>query len=158
VAHVSERKFLGHRLLPGGRLGIAPKSIERAKDRIREITRRNRGVSLGIMLRELNSFLGGWVTYFRYAECQGHLKHLDAWVRRKLRCVRLKQRKRCKSIADYLRELGVPMRRSWALAGSGKGWWRLAGSPPANEAMSLAWFRSQGLLSLTERYLELQNS
>jgi RNA-directed DNA polymerase len=158
VAHVSERKFLGHRLLSGGRLGIAPKSIERAKDRIRELTRRNRGVSLRTMIRELNSFLGGWVTYFRYAECRGHLRRLDEWIRHKVRCVRLKQRKRSKSIADFLRELGVPEWRAWVLAGSGKGWWRLAASPPAYEAMSLAWFKSQGLLSLTERYLELQHT
>jgi RNA-directed DNA polymerase len=158
VAHVSERKFLGHRLLAGGHMGIAPKSLERAKDRIRQITRRNRSVSLRDMIGELNSFLAGWVTYYRYAECRGHLQRMDEWIRRKLRCVRLKQRKRCKSIADFLRELGVPDWRAWILAGSGKGWWRMAGSPSACEAMPLAWFRSQGLLSLTERYTALQHA
>jgi len=158
VAHVSERKFLGYRLLTGGRLGIAPKSLTRAKDRIREITRRNRGVGLRVMLGELNSFLTGWVTYFRYAECHRHLQKMDEWVRRKLRCVRLKQRKRCKSIAEFLRGLGVPEWQAWILAGSGKGWWRMAGSPSACQAMSLAWFRSQGLLSLTERYTTLRHA
>ena len=59
VAHVSERKFLGHRLLAGGRLSIAPQSRERAKDRIREITRRNRGVSIQRMVSELNRFCRG---------------------------------------------------------------------------------------------------
>lgn len=158
VAHVSERKFLGHRLLAGGRMGIAPKSLDRAKDRIREITQRNRGVSLREMIGELNSFLTGWVTYYRYAECRGHLQRMDEWIRRKLRCVRLKQRKRCKSIADFLQELGVPAWRAWILAGSGKGWWRMAGSPSAAEAMTLDWFRSQGLLTLTERYTALQRA
>jgi len=61
VAHVSERKFLGYRLLAGGRLDIAPKSLERAKDRIRQITRRNRGGSLRRMIGGLNSFLTGWL-------------------------------------------------------------------------------------------------
>jgi RNA-directed DNA polymerase len=158
VAHVSERKFLGHRLLSGGRLGVAPKSLERAKDRIRQITRRNRGVSLRAMIGELNSFLAGWVTYFRYAECRGHLQRLDEWIRRKLRCVRLKQRKRRKSIADFLRGLGVPEWRAWILACSGKGWWRMAGTPQASEAMPLAWFQSQGLLSLTARYTALRHA
>jgi RNA-directed DNA polymerase len=152
VGHVSERKFLGYRLLPDGRLGIAPKSLSRAKDRIRQITRRNRGVSLERMIDELNSFLTGWVTYFRYAECRGHLRSLDQWIRRKLRCVRLKQRKRPKSIADYLQSLGVPEWRAWILALSGKGWWRLSGSPQAAEAMPVAWFRNQGLVCLAERY------
>ena len=65
VAHVRERKFLGYRLLAGGRLTIAPQKLARAKERIREITRRNRGIRLGRVISEVNRFLSGWVTYFR---------------------------------------------------------------------------------------------
>jgi RNA-directed DNA polymerase len=157
VAYVSERKFLGYRLLAGGRLTIAPESLERAKDRIREITRRNRGVSLGRMISELNSFLTGWVTYFRYASAKAHLQRLDEWVRRKLRCVRLKQRKRGRSVTAFLINLGVPRMRARSLGGSGRGWWRLAGSPQATEAMTLQWFKDQTLVSLAKRYLELHH-
>ena len=155
VAPVEERKFLGHRLLAGGKLGIAPASLERAKAKIRQITRRNRGVSLDRMIRELNSFLTGWVTYFRHAQCRSHLESLEGWLRRKLRCVRLKQRKRAKSIADFLHSLGVPKPRAWTTAACGKGWWRMALSPAAHEAMTPAWFTTQGLVSMTNRYLEL---
>ena len=56
VAPVGERKFLGYRLDAEGDLGIAPKSLQRAKDRLRQITRRNRGVSLGRMIDEANGF------------------------------------------------------------------------------------------------------
>lgn len=156
VAYVEERQFLGYRLLRGGRLGIAPRSVERAKRRIRAITRRNRGISLAQMIRELNAYVTGWVTYFRYAACKSSLRRLDEWIRRKLRCVRLKQCKRAKSIADFLTHLGVPEWNAWILALSGKGWWRKAGSPSAQHAMNLAWFRSQGLVSLSERYVALQ--
>jgi len=155
VAHVQERKFLGYRLLSGGRLGIAPASLKRVKERIREITRRNRGVSMGTVIRELKEYLTGWVTYFRYAQCLGHLKQLDSWLRRKVRCYRLKQRKRAKPIADFLMDQGVPEWRSWILALSGKGWWRMSGSPQANEAMSIQWFQEVGLINLTSRYLLL---
>ena len=157
VAFVGERKFLGYRLLAGGRLTIAPESLERAKGRIREITRRNRGVSLGRMISELNSFLTGWVTYFRHASAKGHLERMDEWIRRKLRCVRLKQRKRGRSITDFLSSLGVPRQRARSLGGSGRGWWRKAATPQATEAMSLQWFKKQGLVSLTERYLALKH-
>ncbi|HEX2092258.1 MAG TPA: group II intron maturase-specific domain-containing protein [Longimicrobiaceae bacterium] len=157
VAHVSERKFLAHRLLPGGRLGIAPQSLKRAKDRIREITRRNRGVSIRQMISELNSYLTGWVTYFRYASAKTHLQRLDEWVRRRVRCVRLKQRKRGRSVTGFLLRLGVPLPRAVGLGRSRRGWWRMAGSPQAAEAMSLRWFQELGLLNLTERYLKLQH-
>ena len=156
VALVQERQFLGYRILWDGRLAIAPRSLERAKRRIREITRRNRGISLERMIGELNSYLMGWVTYFRYAACKRHLRRLDEWIRRKLRCVRLKQRKRAKPIADFLQSLGVPEWNAWILALSGKGWWRKSGTPQAHQAMSIAWFRAQGLVSLSERYAELQ--
>ena len=156
VARADKCAFLGYRLLLGGRLGLAPKSLDRVKGRIREITRRNRGTSLEAVIRELNSYLTGWVTYFRYAECKRHLQRLDEWIRRKLRCVRLKQRKRAKPIADFLQSLGVPEWRAWLLALSGKGWWRMAGSPQASEAMTIAWFKKQGLVSLVDRYVALK--
>ncbi len=156
VAPSEERKFLGHRLLRGGTLGIAPKSLERAKARIREITGRSRGISFERMIRELNSFLTGWVTYFRYAACKTHLLALDGWIRRKLRCVRLKQCKRTKTIADCLSRLGVPTWNAWRTALSGKGWWRLAGSPCVTHAMTDQWFQSSGLVNLVQRYVLLQ--
>jgi len=157
VAPVMERKFLGHRLLTGGRLGIASVSLQRAKRRIRQITRRNRGISLERMISELNSFLTGWVSYFRHAACRSHLHDLDAWIRRKLRCVRLKQRKRAKSIAEFLQSLGVPKNRSWTTAACGKGWWRMAASPAAHEAMRPLWFKKLGLVCLADRYATLQH-
>jgi RNA-directed DNA polymerase len=156
VAPVEARKFLGHRLLPDGTLTIAQASVVRAKARIRKITKRNRGVSLERMIRELNSFLAGWVTYFRHARCKAYLSSLDGWTRRKLRCVRLKQCKRTKAQADFLQSLGVPEWRAWILALSGKGWWRKALSYQATEAMTLAWFETQGLIPLTQRHLALQ--
>ena len=155
IAPVQERKFLGYRLLREGRLGIAPASLKRVKDRIRQITRRNRAVSLSTVIWELNGYLTGWVTYFRYAQCRSHLTRLDAWLRRKVRCYRLKQRKRAKPIADFLMEQGVPEWRSWILALSGKGWWRMSGSPQASEAMPNQWFEKVGLINLTSRYLLL---
>ena len=158
VAHVEERSFLGHRLLRGGGLGLAPKSLVRAKERLRAITRRNRGIALERMIGEVNSFTTGWVTYFRHAACKTTLVGLDEWLRRKLRCVRLKQCKRAKPTVDFLVKSGVPAWRAWLLALSGKGWWRRSGSPPAAEAMTLQWFAGQGLVSLSAHYAALQTT
>src|ERR1700722_20287986 len=69
VAAVGERQFLGHRLGKRGGLGIGRKSLDRAKDRLREATRRNRGIALQRMVAEANRFITGWVTYFRDARC-----------------------------------------------------------------------------------------
>jgi len=155
VAPVGERQFLGHRLGKGGGLGIASKSIARAKDRLRRITRRNRGIALKQMVAEVNAYTTGWVTYFRRAQCGTVLRELDKWLRRKLRCVRLKHCKRAKPLADFLQANGVPAWRAWLLARSGKGWWRMAGSPSAHEAMSATWFKGLGLVSLSDYHAAL---
>jgi RNA-directed DNA polymerase len=157
VAPVGERKFLGHRLLLNGKLGIAPKSIKRAKEKIRQITRRNRGVSLAQVITELNLFLVGWINYYRYAACRFELQSLDEWIRRKLRCYRLKQRKRGSSVARFLRRLGVSVVQAGRLAVSGKGPWRLAHTRQVDAAMSVEWFSQQGLVSLVVKYDALRH-
>ena len=157
VAPVGERKFLGHRLLLNGKLGISPKSVDRAKEKIRQITRRARGVSLAQVIVELNSFLGGWITYYRHAACRFELQCLDEWIRRKLRCYRLRQRKRGASIAALLRSLGVSAASASKVGSSGKGPWRLAVCPPVHHALSTRWFQLQGLVSLLTRYDSLQH-
>jgi RNA-directed DNA polymerase len=155
VAPVGDRKFLGYRLLRGGRLTISPAALQRVKTRIRAITRRNRGVALGQVIQELNGYLTGWVTYFRHAEAKTVLAQLDQWINEKVRCYRLKQCKRSYGIARFLQAQGVPARRAWAMATSGKGWWRKTKTPQAKEAMPVAWLRTIGLVSLEQRCLAL---
>ena len=157
VAPVGERKFLGHRLLLNGKLGISPKSVDRAKEKIREITRRTRGVSLARVVSELNSFLVGWITYYRYAACRFELQCLDEWIRHKLRCYRLKQRKRGASIAALLRSLGVSAASASKVGRSGKGPWRLACCPPVHRALSAHWFHRLGLRTLVTEYDSLRH-
>ena len=157
VAAVGERKFLGHRLLLNGKLGISSKSVKRAKEKIRQITRRSRGVSLAKVIVELNLFLIGWLNYYRYAACRFALQRLDAWIRRKLRCYRLKQRKRGRSMSAFLRKLGVSAVSASKVGSSGKGPWRLADCPPVHKAMSNRWFHSQGLVFLVVKYDSLRH-
>jgi RNA-directed DNA polymerase len=155
VAPVEERKFLGYRLGAGGFLGVAPKSLQRTRARLRQITKRNRAISLAQMIGEANAYLTGWVTYFRHARSHSELRGLDGWLRRKLRCVRLKQCKQPAGLRRFLCQHGVSPLQARQLASSGRGWWRLANSPQAKIAMNLTWFDQQGLINLTARHTAL---
>lgn len=148
---VSERQFLGYRLLEEGKLVIAEHSIDRLKEKVRRITKRNRGVSLETVITELNKILRGWVNYFQLTQWPSQLRRLDEWIKRKLRCYRLKQRKRVWPIAKFLISLGVPAQSAWSLAKSGKGWWRLSMSIPVHHAMTNVWFEEQGLINLLQK-------
>jgi RNA-directed DNA polymerase len=156
VAPVGERQFLGHRLGKGGTLGIGRKSLARAKDRLREITRRNRGdCPLERMVEQVNRFVTGWVTYYRHAQCKSTLRELDGWLRRKLRCVQLKRCKNVRTIIDFLIGQDAKRGQAFKLASSGKGWWRLSDSEQAKRAMSVAWFDAAGLVGLADHHAAL---
>lgn len=105
-APVYDRQFLGYRLLSDGRLVIAPHSVKRIEDKVRKITKRNRGVSLEQVIYELNLTLRGWINYFRFTAWNSQVAELDQWIRRKLRCYRIKQRKQGRSLYTFLSKLG----------------------------------------------------
>ena len=155
VDYASKRKFLGYRILGGKGLGVHPKSVNRLKDKVRSITRRNRGRRLEQVVNELNQLLRGWLGYFRLGMIQTLLPRLDEWIRRKLRCYRLKQLKRAKAIADFLMSRGVREAASWMLGCSGKGWWRLSRTRQLHRALGLDWFEEIGLYSLCNLYARL---
>lgn len=148
---VWRRKFLGYRLGSKARLMAAPESLKRFKDKVRALTRRNQGREFEEVIRKLNSFLQGWLSYFQYGLSPRLRQRLDEWIRHKLRCYRLKQCKRAVGIARLLQNLGVPEYSAWMLALSGKGWWRLSLAWQACKAMSLEWFRKLGLISLSSK-------
>jgi RNA-directed DNA polymerase len=156
-APVGERQFLGHRLGKGGSLGIGRKSLDRAKDRLRQATRRNRGVSLERMVAEANRFIVGWVIYYRNARCRSTLMDLDGWLRRKFRCVRIKPGKSPSALAAFLQKQGVRERPARQLASSGKGWWRLSNSEQAKSAMTNEWFDNLGLVRMAGHHAALNS-
>lgn len=147
-----ELNFLGHTLLPDGNLGLSRKSEQRLKEKLRQLTRRNRGISLDQLVKELNPKLRGWLEYFKFASMKKKLANLESWLRRKIRCFRLKQCKRASGIIRFLTRLGVPKWRSLLLAVSRRGWFRKSFSPQAHEGMNKAWFTEIGLFSLTANY------
>lgn len=147
--------FLGHSILRNGQLGLSEKSEQRVKQKVKQITQRRRGVSLNQILMELRRFLPGWLQYFKHAMMTRKMEHIDQWLRRKLRCYRLKQCKRVIGIVRMLRNLGVEETLCWRTALSGKSWWRLSNSPGSNIGMSNRWFNEQGYYSLYDNYKAL---
>jgi group II intron reverse transcriptase/maturase len=153
-----ESNFLGHSLLKDGKIGLSASSEARLKDKLRKITQRRRGVSIEKILQDLQHILRGWLQYFKHASMKSKLRVIDGWLRRKLKCFRLKQCKRCIGIVRFLRNLGVEETLCWRTALSGKGWWRLSNSPALNIGMNNKWFTDRGFYSLSVNYERLHRS
>ena len=152
-----ETKFLGYRIVKDGKLTISPANINRLKDKVRKITKRNRGVPLKLLISELNVVLRGWLQYFRYSRWRSDLVELDGWIRRRLRCYKLKLCQNVYTIKLFLSGHGVHETQAWNLAKSGKGWWRLSNVPPSTMAMNLKWFNDLGLFCLALNYDKFNN-
>jgi len=147
-----ELNFLGHCLLYKQQVGLSKASEARLKEKVKQITRRNRSQSFTEIIKEINEYLRGWHQYFRYAEMRSKLTKIDGWIKRKLRCYRIKQCKRTIGIVRFLRKEGVKEKESWKTALSGKGWWRLSNTPATNMAMNDKWFAKEGYYSLSVNY------
>ena len=155
VCDVDRTVLLGHTILKDGNLIIAKDNVERFKASIRKITRRNRGISFEQIISELNPKLRGWFEYFKHTKSKGLFRELDAWIRRKLRCFRIKQTKRVIGLVRFLKKQGVVTYQSWIIASSGVGWWRKSGTPQIHQAMNNFWFREQKLFNLSLNYEKL---
>jgi RNA-directed DNA polymerase len=149
VARPWHRSFLGFTVKddPAYRRCIADKAVTRFKDRVRELTRRHRGVSLEKMIADLNPFVRGWAGYFGFSQWR-ELPSLDGWIRRRLRCVVWVQWKTRGQRYRELRRLKVPERSASAAIFSPKGPWRLSFSEALHRAFTKARFRRLGLISM----------
>lgn len=157
VCRSNELNFLGHSILRNGELGLSQESQRRLVHKIKTITKRRRGINVEQMIQELHITLRGWLGYFHKASMKTKMEKIDSWMKRRLRCHRLKQCKSTIGMVRFLRKNAVPERLSWQTALSGKGWWRLSNSPASNMSMSNEWFYRHGYFSLSLNYNKLKH-
>jgi RNA-directed DNA polymerase len=150
VARPQERKFLGFSFTAGPdiRRMIAPKSLERFKQRIRDITRKAKGVSIKTTMEELATYMRGWRGYFGFCQTPEVLIALTRWVRLRLRAALWRQWKTPRRRRAALVANGVSEWAARNTAGSGRGPWYLARSRALSAGLSNAYFRLLGLPSL----------
>ena len=70
---------------------MRPKSERKFKDKVRELTRRSRNLDAQVIVK-LNRVIRGTAQYFtpRWSTGRWGMRELDAWIRRRLRCMRYK--------------------------------------------------------------------
>lgn len=150
VARPWERKFLGYSFWVGRekqvKRRVAPKTIEKMKERVRELTPRG-GRSLARIVEELNSYLRGWKAYFRLADTPKIFAELDEWIRHRLRAVHLKHWKRGRTAYVALRKLGASENVAARVAANTRRWWRNA-AMLLNSVLTVSYFDRLGLVRL----------
>ena len=155
VAYANKVKYLGYSfyICKGeGRLRIHPKSVQKFKDKIREITGRSNGTGIEARKVRLNQVVRGWMNYFKLADAKKLIQGLDEWIRSRIRMGTWKQWKKVRTRFENLKRLGIKEERAWMWANTRKGYWRTAHSPILSTAFSNQRFKQVGYLSLMECY------
>jgi RNA-directed DNA polymerase len=145
----SQRKFLGYSFTNGinPRIRIAPRSLKRFKERIREITKRNRGISLMRMVKELMEYARGWMGYYRYCQTPTILEKLSSWIRRRIRCYIWKKWKTFANRVAILLKYGVNKKLAYATARL-PGLWATSHSESLHIVLSNSYFTRIGVRPL----------
>jgi RNA-directed DNA polymerase len=148
VARVWGRKFLGYSLWRSrqaqARLAVAGEAVQRYKQRIRQMTRRQTGRSMGQIAQDLQAFLPGWKAYFQLAQTSKVWRGLDEWMRRRLRAIQLKFWGRGTTMYRELRSLGASRDIAAQIAGNACRWWYNS-SGEVNRVLTIAYFDSLGV-------------
>lgn len=80
VCDVKQTKFLGHTIQKNGTLSVSKQNLEKLKEKVRIITKRNRRRNLEQIVSELNPMLWGWLNYFQKAKCTKIARDIDRFV------------------------------------------------------------------------------
>lgn len=153
-----KRKFLGYSLTwhKAPKLRIAPTSLKRLGDKIREVLQGARGRNLTKVINELNPILRGWAAYFKRTETKRALEEMDGWIRRKLRCILWRQWRRPYTRARNLMKAGLTEERAFRSAFNQRGPWWNSGASHMNQAFPKSFFDRLGLVSLLDTTRRLQ--
>jgi group II intron reverse transcriptase/maturase len=155
VAPATTRPFLGFAFfLRDGEVKVRldPKARQAAKMRLRRLTGRSWRVSMTVRIAALNRFTRGWTAYFALADTPSVFQELDGWLRRRLRQVRWKEWKKPRGRYRGLVAQGIPAWQARQWAASGRGCWRIAGSPVLARALPVSYWQELGLAGFLGPY------
>jgi RNA-directed DNA polymerase len=155
VAYIGHIKFLGYGFYPakgGINLRVHSKSIVKMKNKVRDITSRNNGISYEALKLKLKQYVVGWVNYFKLANMKILLLGTDEWLRRRLRMFIWKRWKKTKTRYRRLKQLGYNHANAIKYANTRKGYWQVAGSQILSCSITNDRLRKQGYQFFSDYY------
>ncbi|MGL5712394.1 MAG: group II intron reverse transcriptase/maturase [Paraclostridium sp.] len=158
---VSRRKFLGFSFYFSkgvAQIRIHENSYKKLKAKVKEITNRNKGISMEWRLLKLNQITVGWINYFGIAKAKRNLQNIEGWIRRRLRACIWKQWKLPRSRRKNLVKLGMDKYKAYQYSNTRKGYWRISNSPILSKTLTNKHLAEIGYMSISTRYSKLHGT
>lgn len=158
VDYVGKVKFLGfsfYRYKGQTRVRIHPKSIEKMKAKVKELTSRSNGIGNDDRAKKLRRYIIGWINYFKIADIKKLLQNTDEWMRRRIRMIFWKQWKRVRTRFKNLQSLGIQKQKAWEYANTRKSYWRTSNSPILSQSLGNNRIKEFGFLFFSDYYRQV---
>jgi RNA-directed DNA polymerase len=147
--------FLGFQIGTRGRAVWTAKALARFRQRVREITLRNRGHRVQDVIDELRRYVTGWLNYFGLSHAYTALLELEEWVRRRVRLYYWKSWKQARTRRRHLLALGIPRKEVHLATRSRKGYWRMSSNSILQRALTNAVLHEQGVPDMRTLWIAL---
>ena len=161
VAAVRNFKFLGFALgkgKDGYYIRAHANSLKKAKAKLREITSRNQGRNVRVVMQNVKTYITGWLNYFGIASMKSTMEKWDGWLRRRFRMYIWKQWKKPRTRIENLKKLGMPDWQAYRNGNTRKGYWAIAGSGILSNTITNERLAQAGYFSILDRYESLHSS
>ena len=160
VAAVRNFKFLGFALgkgKDGYYIRAHANSLKKAKAKLREITSRNQGRNVRVVMQNVKTYITGWLNYFGIASMKSTMEKWDGWLRRRFRMYIWKQWKKPRTRIENLKKLGMPDWQAYRNGNTRKGYWAIAGSGILSNTITNERLAQAGYFSILDRYESLHS-
>ena len=159
VFAIKRFKFLGFCLGKNGKgiyIRAHKKSLAKAKQKLRAITKRNRGRNVRTIMAEIAQYMKGWLGYYYIADMKRTLKSWDEWLRRRIRMYIWKQWKKARTRVKNLRKLGISKDQAYQWGNTRLGYWRVAGSPVLKCSITNEKLAQAGYMNILQMYEQIR--
>ena len=147
--------FLGFQIGTRGKVVWTAKALARFKERVREITKRNRGRKVTDVIDELRLYITGWLNYYGISNTYKVVLELSEWVRRRVRLYYWKQWKQPRTRRRNLIKLGADPAEVKLASRSRKGYWRMSSNRIVQQALTNHWLEEHGVPNMRTLWIKL---
>lgn len=163
VLAIKHFKFLGFCLGKNGKgiyIRAHRESIAKAKRKLKQLTRRNQGKNVRVVMESVKSFIRGRLGYYYVADIKRTLQSWDEWLRRRLRMYIWKQWKKTRTRVKNLKKLGIPEWQAYQWGNTRLGYWQIAGSAVLQRSITNEKLAKAGYYDISGQYelLRLKHS
>lgn len=159
VFAIKHFKFLGFCLGKNGKgiyIRAHRESLSKAKRKLKELTRRNQGRNVRMVMENVKRYIRGWLGYYNVADIKRTLLKWNEWMRRRIRMYIWKQWKKPRTRVKNLTKLGIPEWQAYQWGNTRLGYWRIAGSAVLSRSITNEKLAQAGYYDFPARYEQLR--